>query len=241
MYFLRCHCKISQSRGRVEAKKRLPVQMIFANADSRNGLYCTTVDHQLTTGNDFCCWWSVFIVDSLFYITRDRCGRAVQNQQKIAVYHQITRRVAVLRRQVPGVRIPSGAPRACDIKNATGSFLCCIAQNQKSRSPIFQVRFIEMSNHFKSVGLFCWAAWCAFSRPCRPVLQFFSGIFNFFLLFSECLPFPRSQFPIGCGVFSFFCSCRQNGTCTHFHSFPHYANVWRVLKSDIFYAKIANF
>ena len=56
-----------------------------------------------------------------------------------------------------------------------------------------------MSNHFKSVGLFCWAAWCAFSRPCRPVLQFFSGIFNFFPLFSECFPFPRSQFPIGCG------------------------------------------
>ena len=28
---------------------------------------------------------------------------------------------------------PSGAPRACDIKNVTGSFLCCIAQNQRSR------------------------------------------------------------------------------------------------------------
>ena len=81
-----------------------------------------------------------------------------------------------------------------------------------------------MSNHFKSVGLFCWAAWCAFSRPCRPVLQFFSGIFNFFPLFSECFPFPRSQFPIGCDFFV-FCSCWQNGNCTHFHSFPHYANV----------------
>ncbi|MFQ8994063.1 MAG: hypothetical protein ACLR51_09215, partial [Subdoligranulum sp.] len=51
-----------------------------------------------------------------------------------------------------------------------------------------------MSNRFQAVGLFCWAAWCEFSLPCRPVLQFFSGIFNFFLLFSECFQFPRSQF-----------------------------------------------
>ena len=29
------------------------VQMIFANADSRNGLYCTIVDHHLTTGRNF--------------------------------------------------------------------------------------------------------------------------------------------------------------------------------------------
>jgi hypothetical protein len=77
-----------------------------------------------------------------------------------------------------------------------------------------------MSNHFKSVGLFCWAAWCAFSRPCRPVLQFFSGIFNFFLLFSECFQFPRSQFPIGCGVFSFFAVAGKMGTARTFIPFP---------------------
>jgi len=119
---------------------------------------------------------------------------AVQIQQNSRFNASLYRPVVVLRRQVPGVRIPSGAPKACDIKNVAGSFLCCIAQNQRSRWPIFQVRFIEMSNHFKSVGLFCWAAWCAFSRPCRPVLQFFSGIFNFFLLFSECFQFPRGRF-----------------------------------------------
>ena len=34
----------------------------------------------------------------------------------------------------------------------------------------------------------------------------------------------RSQFPIGRDFFV-FCSCWQNGNCTHFHSFPHYANV----------------
>lgn len=113
------------------------------------------------------------------------------------------RRVVVLRCQVPGVRVSSGAPKACDIKNVTGFFLCCIAQNRRSRLPIFKVRFIEMSNHFKSVGLFCWAAWCEFFRPCRPVLQFISGIFNFFLLFSECFNFPVANFPLAAFFFVF--------------------------------------
>ena len=33
--------------------------------------------------------------------------------------------------------------------------------------------------------------------------------------------------PISCWLRGFFvfCSCWQNGNCTHFHSFPHYANV----------------
>ena len=60
-----------------------------------------------------------------------------------------------------------------------------------------------MSNHFKSVRLFCWAAWCAFPRPCRPVLQFFSGIFNFFLLFSECFNFLAANFPLAAVFFRF--------------------------------------
>jgi hypothetical protein len=77
-----------------------------------------------------------------------------------------------------------------------------------------------MSNHFKSIGLFCWAAWCEFSRLRRPVLQFFSGIFNFFLLFSECFQFPRSQFPVGCGFFSFFAVAGKMGTARTFIPFP---------------------
>jgi len=77
-----------------------------------------------------------------------------------------------------------------------------------------------MSNRFQAVGLFCWAAWCEFSLPCRPVLQFFSGIFNFFLLFSEYFQFPRSQFPIGCGVFSFFST-----VFSLFSSFPFYTDL----------------
>ena len=60
-----------------------------------------------------------------------------------------------------------------------------------------------MSNHFKSIGLFCWAAWCEFSRLRRPVLQFFSGIFNFFLLFSECFNFPAANFLLAAGFFRF--------------------------------------
>ena len=61
-----------------------------------------------------------------------------------------------------------------------------------------------MSNRFKAVGLFCWAVWDSFPLPCRPLLQFFSKNSNFFLLFSESFQFPRSQFPVGCGDFSFF-------------------------------------
>ncbi len=54
-------------------------------------------DHQLTTDSDFYCRWSVFIVGTLFYIACDRCAVAVQNQQKITVYHRIVLRVVVLR------------------------------------------------------------------------------------------------------------------------------------------------
>jgi len=77
---------------------------------------------------------------------------------------------------------------------------------------------------------------CVFP-PLPPRFAVFSGIFNFFLLFSECFNFLAANFPLA----AVFCSCRQNGNGPHFHSVPHYANVWRVLKSDIFYAKIANF
>jgi len=74
-----------------------------------------------------------------------------------------------------------------------------------------------MSNRFKAVGLFCWALWGEFSLPCRPILQFFSKNSNFFLLFSESFQFPCSQFPVGCGDFSFFST-----VLSLFSSFPFY-------------------
>ena len=74
-----------------------------------------------------------------------------------------------------------------------------------------------MSNRFKAVGLFCRALWGESSLPCRPILQFFSENFNFFLLFSECFQFPRSQFPVGCGDFLFF-----PAVFILFSSFPFY-------------------
>ena len=82
----------------------------------------TIFDHQLTTGSDFYCRWSVFIVDTLFYIACDRCAVAVQNQQKIAVYHHIARCVVVLRPGRPEVRILPVAPEACDKKDVAGFF-----------------------------------------------------------------------------------------------------------------------
>ena len=83
---------------------------------------------------------------------------------------------------------------------------------------IFKVRFIEMSNHFKSVGLFCWAAWCAFSRPCRPVLQFSAEFSTFSCCFQNV---SISSQPISHWLrfFFVFCSCRQNGNGPHFHFF----------------------
>ena len=64
-----------------------------------------------------------------------------------------------------GLRIHQLPPKSCGKDVAAASFLCCIAQNRQSRSPIFKVRFIEMSNCFRAVGFFC----------CQP-----------FLLLSEC-------------------------------------------------------
>ena len=98
-----------------------------------------------------------------------------------------------------------------------GFFLCCIVQKQQNRRAIFEAHFIEMSNRFKAVGLFCRALWGESSLPCRPILQFFSENFNFFLLFSECFQFPRSQFPVGCGDFLFF-----PAVFILFSSFPFY-------------------
>ena len=70
------------------------------------------IDHQLTTGSDFCCGWSVFIVGTLFYIACDRCAVAVQNQQNLRSNASLYRPVVVLRPGRPEVRILPVAPRA---------------------------------------------------------------------------------------------------------------------------------
>ncbi|MFR4665996.1 MAG: hypothetical protein ACLT8A_04020, partial [Subdoligranulum sp.] len=85
-----------------------------------------------------------------------------------------------------------------------GFFLCCIVQKQQNRRAIFEAHFIEMSNRFKAVGLFCRALWGESSLPCRPILQFFSENFNFFLLFSECFHFLAANFLLAAGIFLFF-------------------------------------
>ena len=60
-----------------------------------------------------------------------------------------------------------------------------------------------MSNHFKSVGLFCWAAWCAFSRPCRPVLQFSAEFSTFSCCFQSVCHFLAANFLLAAGFFRF--------------------------------------
>ena len=202
MYFLRCHCKISQLRGRVEAKKRLPVQMIFANADSRNGLYCTIVDHQLTTGSDFCCRWLVFVVGKLFYIGCCNSALVVQNQQKITAYHRIACRVVVLRPGRPEVRILPVAPESCDKKDVAGFFFAVSSKIGSFTTqfwdavlqccPTILGRFPQLDAHF----------------PCR-FLEFGRRRGNFFeknrinpAVF-RMFQFPRSHFPLAAGFFRF--------------------------------------
>ena len=46
----------------------------------------------------------------------------VQSQQNSRSYVRLCRPVVILRRQVPGVRIPSGAPKACDKKDVASFF-----------------------------------------------------------------------------------------------------------------------
>ena len=52
------------------------------------------------------------------------------------------------------VQIPSSAPKACDRKDVTGFFLCCIVENWRFRQLIFELLFIKMSSGFQTVGHF---------------------------------------------------------------------------------------
>ena len=164
----------------------------------------------------------------------------MQNQQKIAVYHHIARCVVVLRPGRPEVRIPSGAPRACDKKDVAGFFFAVSSKIGSFTTQFWDAvlqccqtilgRFPQLDAHFP----------CRFLEFGRRRGNFFEknrinpAVFRMFSISSQ----PISHWLRG---FSVFCSCWQNGNCPHFHSVPHYANVWRVLKSDIFYAKTANF
>ena len=119
-------------------------------------------------------------------------------------------------------------------------FLCCIVENWQFHHTILGRGFTVLSNHFRAVS----PTWCPLSLPLSGIWQekgqFFWEKQNKSCCFQNVSisPQPISHWLRG---FSVFCSCRQNGNCPHFHSVPHYANVWRVLKSDIFYVKTANF
>ena len=52
------------------------------------------------------------------------------------------------------VRIHQLPPKACDKKDVTGFFLCCIVENWRFRQPIFELLFIKMSSGFQTVGHF---------------------------------------------------------------------------------------
>ena len=52
------------------------------------------------------------------------------------------------------VRIHQLPPKACDKKDVTGFFLCCIVENWRFRQLIFELLFIKMSSGFQTVGHF---------------------------------------------------------------------------------------
>ena len=102
------------------------------------------------------------------------------------------------------VRIHQLPPKGCDKNVVIAFFICCIAENRHPCCPIFKVRFTVLSNRFRAVGLFCLRVLIACSLPYGQISNFFQGNFRFFLLFSECFQFSRSQFPVGCGDFLAF-------------------------------------
>ena len=63
-----------------------------------------------------------------------------------------------------GLRIHQLPPKSCGKNIAAAFFLWCTAQNQQSRSPIFKVRFIEMSNRLRAVGFFVARFFCCFQN-----------------------------------------------------------------------------
>ena len=143
----------------------------------------------------------------------------MQNQQKIAVYHHIARCVVVLRPGRPEVRILPVAPEACDKKDVAGFFFAVSSKIGSFTTqfwnavlqccPTILGRFSQLDAHF----------------PCR-FLEFGRRRGNFFeknrinpAVF-RMFQFPRSQFPIGCGVFSFFAVAGKMGTARTFIPFP---------------------
>ena len=143
----------------------------------------------------------------------------MQNQQKIAVYHHIARCVVVLRPGRPEVRILPVAPEACDKKDVAGFFFAVSSKISDFANrfldttlqccPTILGRFPQLDAHF----------------PCR-FLEFGRRRGNFFeknrinpAVF-RMFQFPRSQFPIGCGVFPFFAVAGKMGTARTFIPFP---------------------
>ena len=98
-------------------------------------------------------------------------------------------------------------------------FLCCIVENWQFHHTILGRGFTVLSNHFRAVS----PTWCPLSLPLSGIWQekgqFFEknrinpAVFRMF-------QFPRSQFPVGCGVFPFFAVAGKMGTARTFIPFP---------------------
>ena len=114
---------------------------------------------------------------------------------------------------------PPGRTRSLWQKRCCRLFLCCIVENWQFHHTILGRGFTVLSNHFRAVS----PTWCPLSLPLSGIWQekgqFFEknrinpAVFRMF-------QFPRSQFPVGCGVFPFFAVAGKMGTARTFIPFP---------------------
>ena len=101
------------------------------------------------------------------------------------------------------VRIHQLPPKACDKKDVTGFFLCCIVENWRFRQPIFELRFIKMSSGFQTVGRFYWLIFPQNSELRQGRGQFFEKKQNKSCCFQNVFNFPAANFLLAAGIFCF--------------------------------------
>ena len=118
------------------------------------------------------------------------------------------------------VRIHQLPPKACDKKDVTGFFLCCIVENWRFRQLIFELLFIKMSSGFQTVGHFYCLIFPQNSELWQGRGQFFWEKQNKSCCFQNVFNFLAANFLLAAGIFRFF---QQFSVCFQvFHFTPIY-------------------
>ena len=126
-----------------------------------------------------------------------------------------------LRIRRSGVRVPSGAPKACDIKNVIGFFSLLHRTKSAKSMTDFQSAFYRDVQPFSGGWTFLLGSLGQVSPP--PAARFCSfsaKIPTFFCCFQNVFNFPAANFLLAAGIFCFF---RQFSVCFQvFHFIPIY-------------------